>query len=934
MVPAAGRSRRFSTGRVVGVLLLLGAWDSVSALISYEIPEERAKGFRVGNVVVDLGLDLSSLLERRLFVASGTGRRFFEVNRETGEMFVNERLDREELCGTLPSCTVTLELLMEKPLELQRVEVVIQDVNDNDPAFPTNGMKLEISEAMAPGARFPLESAHDPDVGINSLQTYELSANEHFVLSVQTREDGSKYAELVLEEALDREHERTLELVLTALDGGTPARSASLPILITVLDANDNTPQFNHSLYRASVREDAAPGTPVVQVHATDLDEGPNGEVIYSFGSHNRARVRDLFSLDVVTGMLTIRGRLDFDDTKLYEIYIQAKDKGPNPEGAHCKVLVEVIDVNDNAPEIVVTSVYSPVPEDALPGTVVALLSVTDLDSGDNGLVRCEIPSGLPFSLTSSLKNYFTLTTSTSLDRETVPEYNISIIARDAGSPPLSTVTTLRVQVSDINDNPPQATKPSYDVYVEENNLAGIAILNLSIWDPDAPNNARLSFSLLDRGHQTGLVGRYFALHPDSGVLSALVPLDYEDQREFELTAHVSDGGSPPLSTNISVNVFVMDRNDNAPQILYPRPGQSSTQTLPRGSGASHLLTRVVGWDADAGHNAWLSYSLLGASNQSLFTVGLRTGEVSTTRPVQDIDPAWHKLEILVKDNGEPPLSTTVTLTVSVTEVFPDAKVEFPSGSAPQEQNKNLTFYLLLSVILVSVGFAVTVLGVIIFRVYKWRKSRDLYSSSGTSLYRTPGPSLHVDAVRGGLMSPHLYHQVYLTTDSRRSDLLLKKPCAPSPMGSLQNTLRSCDPTFYRQVLGAESAPPVQQAPPNTDWRFSQAQRPGTSGSQNGDEGGTWPNNQFDTEMLQAMILASANEAADGSSTLGGGAGTMGLSARYGPQFTLQHVPDYRQNVYIPGSTATLANAAGKRDGKAAAGGNGNKKKSGKKEKK
>ncbi|XP_033622972.1 protocadherin gamma-B5 isoform X23 [Fukomys damarensis] len=145
--------------------------------------------------------------------------------------------------------------------------------------------------------------------------------------------------------------------------------------------------------------------------------------------------------------------------------------------------------------------------------------------------------------------------------------------------------------------------------------------------------------------------------------------------------------------------------------------------------------------------------------------------------------------------------------------------------------------------------------------------------------------------------------------------------------GALFPLYNSSETTFHPETL-------TPQAPPNTDWRFSQAQRPGTSGSQNGDETGTWPNNQFDTEMLQAMILASASEAADGSSTLGGGAGTMGLSARYGPQFTLQHVPDYRQNVYIPGSNATLTNAAGKRDGKAPAGGNGNKKKSGKKEKK
>lgn len=170
-------------------------------------------------------------------------------------------------------------------------------------------------------------------------------------------------------------------------------------------------------------------------------------------------------------------------------------------------------------------------------------------------------------------------------------------------------------------------------------------------------------------------------------------------------------------------------------------------------------------------------------------------------------------------------------------------------------------------------------------------------------------------------------------------------PFAPSTMRSHQNTVTRCDPAMYNQIISTSNRllVPSEQAQPNTDWRFSQAQRPGTSGSQNGDENGTWPNNQFDTEMLQAMILASANEAAaaaaanpDGNSTLGGGAtaGTMGLSTRYGPQFTLQHVPDYRQNVYIPGSTATLSNASGKRDGKPAASGGGNKKKSGKKEKK
>lgn len=178
-------------------------------------------------------------------------------------------------------------------------------------------------------------------------------------------------------------------------------------------------------------------------------------------------------------------------------------------------------------------------------------------------------------------------------------------------------------------------------------------------------------------------------------------------------------------------------------------------------------------------------------------------------------------------------------------------------------------------------------------------------------------------------------HEVSLTADSRKSHLIFPQPNYAHTLISQEGCEKN-EPLLIQEdsAFCKEEDSLDQQAPPNTDWRFSQAQRPGTSGSQNGDETGTWPNNQFDTEMLQAMILASASEAADGSSTLGGGAGTMGLSARYGPQFTLQHVPDYRQNVYIPGSNATLTNAAGKRDGKAPAGGNGNKKKSGKKEKK
>ncbi|XP_071615222.1 protocadherin gamma-C3-like isoform X7 [Heliangelus exortis] len=929
----AVRSSGVTTGQVLSLLLLFSFSAWVSAAIRYAIPEEARRGSVVGNVVADLALDLGRLPGRRLQVVSGGNKKYFGVDLRSGALLVSERIDREELCGALSPCSLSFEIVVENPLELYSGTVEIQDINDNDPVFPSSQAKLEISESVAAGARFPLESAQDPDVGINSLQTYQLSANPHFVLDVQTRVDGSKYAELVLEKELDREEQREVRLVLTALDGGSPPRSAHVQIHIDVLDANDNAPVFNQSTYKASVRENTPSGTLVAKISAYDLDDGPNGDIIYSFSSHTPTKVRELFGLDSTTGELRVKGQLDYEETKLYEIYLQAKDKGVVPGVAHCKVLVEVVDVNDNAPEVTVTSVYSPVPEDAAPGTVVALLSVTDLDSHDNGLVNCFISPGIPFMLSSSLKNYYTLKTKAALDREKESEYNITITARDSGSPPLSAVKQILVQVSDVNDNAPKSSQDSYDVYVLENNVPGIPILNVSATDPDLGRNAHLFYTLFQADPT---VGHLFSINQENGTLYLLASLDHEDQVEFSMMVQVQDGGSPPLATNVSVSVFVTDLNDNAPVVLYPQPNTTATypDVVAPGTPAGYMVTKVVAVDADAGYNAWISYTLLQATDPSLFAVGLHSGEIFTARQLREDDAPQHTLVVLLKDHGEPVLSASATVSISVAEMIKEVLTDLTDMTPTSDPRKHVTFYLILAVILVSAAFFISMLSVGIFKCYKWRQSKEMFNNSRSTLYRTPGPFHHIDAVRGGYMAPSLYQQVYLTTDSRQSDLT-KKPFTSSPLGSRQSTMRNGEPGLYHQIVGtANRLPaPAEQAQPNTDWRFSQTQRPGTSGSQNGEEGGAWPNNHFDTEMLQAMILASAN-AADGNSTLGGGNGTMGLSARYGPQFTLQHVPDYRQNVYIPGSTATLTTAPGKRDAKNAGAAGGNKKKSGKKEKK
>ncbi|NWU65530.1 PCDGK protein, partial [Pterocles burchelli] len=669
-----------------------------------------------------------------------------------GALLVSERIDREELCGAVSPCSLSFEIVVENPLELYSGAVEIQDINDNDPVFPSSQARLEISESVAAGARFPLESAQDPDVGINSLQTYQLSANPHFTLDVQTRVDGSKYAELVLEKELDREEQRELHLVLTALDGGSPPRSAHVQIHIDVVDANDNAPVFNQSIYKASVRENTPSGTLVARISAYDLDDGPNGEIIYSFSSHTPAKVRELFALDSATGELRVKGQLDYEETKLYEIYLQAKDKGAVPGVAHCKVLVEVIDVNDNAPEVTVTSVYSPVPEDAAPGTVVALLSVTDLDSHDNGLIL--------------------------------------------------------VKVSDVNDNAPKSSQDSYDVYVPENNMPGIPILNVSATDPDLGRNAHLSYTLL-QGDTT--VGHLFSINRENGTIYLLASLDHEDQVEFSMMVQVQDGGSPPLSTNVSVNVFVTDLNDNAPTVLYPHPNTTATypDAVAPGTPAGHMVTKVVAVDADAGYNAWISYTLLQATDTSLFSVGLHSGEIFTARQLREDDPPQHVLVILLKDHGEPVLSASATVSISVAEMVKEVLTDFTDVAPANDPRRHVTFYLILAVILVSAAFFITMLSVGIFKCYKWRQSKELFNSSRSTLYRTPGPFHHIDAVRGGFTPPNFYHQVYLTTDSRQSDLLCKKPFTSSPLGSRQGTMRNGEPGLYHQIVGTASRLPT-----------------------------------------------------------------------------------------------------------------------------
>uniref|UniRef100_A0A287BLQ5 Protocadherin gamma subfamily A, 4 n=1 Tax=Sus scrofa TaxID=9823 RepID=A0A287BLQ5_PIG len=907
------------------LLLVLGTLrESGAGQIRYSVPEETDKGFFVGNISKDLGLEPWELAQRGVRIVSRGKTQLFALNPRSGGLITAGRIDREELCEAVSSsCFLNMDILVENTLKIYGVEVEIMDINDNAPSFREEEVEIKINEHATPGSRFPLPNARDPDVGENSLQRYQLNPNSYFSLQVRSGTDGAKNPELVLEGSLDREKEAAHHLLLTALDGGDPIRQGTVPIRVVVLDVNDHIPKFTKPLYRVSVPENLSPGTRVLTVNATDPDEGMNGEVVYSF-RNMESKASEIFQLDSRSGDVLIQGPLDFEKYRFYELEIQGQDGGGLFTTA--KMLVTVVDVNDNAPEITITSATNSVLENSPPGTVIALLNVQDQDSGENGQVSCSIPNNLPFKLEKTYGNYYKLITNQALDREQFQSYNITLTATDQGSPPLSTETHISLNVADDNDNPPTFTHSSYHTYIPENNPRGASFFSVSAFDWDSKENAQVTYSLAEDTLQGAPLSSYVSINTDTGVLYALRSFDYEQFHELQLWVTARDSGNPPLSSNVSLSIFILDQNDNAPEILYPAlpmDGSTGVELAPRSAEPGYLVTKVVAVDRDSGQNAWLSYRLLKASEPGLFAVGLHTGEVRTARALLDRDALKQSLVVAVQDHGQPPLSATVTLTVAVADSFPDVLADLDSiESSTDRDNSSLTLYLVVAVAAVSCVFLAFVIVLLALRLRRWHLSRVLQASGG-GLGGVPASHfVGVDGVRAFLQT--YSHEVSLTADSRGSHVIFPQPNYADTLISQESCGKS-EPLLLSGDL---------QAPPNTDWRFSQAQRPGTSGSQNGDETGTWPNNQFDTEMLQAMILASASEAADGSSTLGGGAGTMGLSARYGPQFTLQHVPDYRQNVYVPGSNATLTNAAAKRDARAPAGGNGNKKKSGKKEKK
>ncbi|KPP77495.1 protocadherin-12-like [Scleropages formosus] len=704
--------------------------------IHYQVLEEQPAGTKVGRILEDLQKHgQSGALEDFRVVEHGHALPF-TVREGDGLVTTLGQLDREALCSGSDLCEILFNVLYRQAGSIQflRVVVEVKDLNDHSPAFPNAEQEVEISESASLHMRIPLDQAMDPDAGPNGLQTYSLSTNQHFALDVKSPSTGGKQAELVVIKVLDREAKSSFELTLVAWDKGNPPRSGSTLIKINVLDSNDNSPVFEDNAPSIELGEDSPRGTVVINLKATDPDQGANGQIEYSLSKHSPLDVQKLFSVNPQTGTVTLIGLLDYEEKRSYEVDIQAKDMGPSPIPSHCKLHIKVKDINDNAPRIHVTwtdpsSSVATVAEGAADETFLALVVVSDADSGLNGEVHVRIQhGGGHFRLKRLHRDNYMIVTNGTLDREKQMDYNLTVVAQDRGVRPLSCITHLTVHVLDENDNAPVFLKSLYTASFKENNPLGLHVLTVQAHDVDLDLSGEITYSIQD-SNELGTSTVSFSIHPITGEVFAQQSLDYEESSTFSFVVEASDHGQPPLTGSTTVQIYIQDVNDNAPVIEDPQTkkgkalvivpinaekgeivtelgdrlenhlfsgpssneGNHSTFSTPEG----FLATTIKARDLDSGLNGQLRFTITKTNAVGLFLLDDLTGQlyVNTSNATELIGKTF-EIDITVTDMGTPALYTSAALEITFIN-----KLDHLKNSSPGQWGQ-LTFTMMLAICL------------------------------------------------------------------------------------------------------------------------------------------------------------------------------------------------------------------------------------------
>ncbi|KAF1384686.1 hypothetical protein PFLUV_G00122760 [Perca fluviatilis] len=840
----SGRQAWIERWRCVAYMVaLVTFWNEASAQIRYSISEEVKEGSVVGNIAKDLGIDKATLKDREYRIVGSSTEPLFRLNKDDGILYVSRKVDREEICERSNTCIINIKTVLENPLEIHYVAIEVMDINDHSPVFQEKEKRLEIFESTLPGARFQLQPARDPDGGQFTVQQYKLSHNDHFRLEVKERGEDRKMPFLILQKQLDREAMGEHKLLLTAIDGGKPAMSGTIEIVIVVLDVNDNSPVFTKDVYSTILNENAHPdsGTPslssnvtvnvfildqndnapvilypvssngsaegveeiprnvnaghlVTKVRAYDADIGYNGWLLFSLQD---VTDHSLFGLDRYTGQIrTLRSFTETDEAE-HKLVILVKDNGNVSLSATATVLVKVVEPKEAFAASDVKSATKDKEENNVTfylmitlGTVSTLFLISIIvliamqcskttDYTSKYLQETNYDGTLCHSIQyrSGDKRYMLVGPRMSIGSTIVPgshantlvlpdrrgasgELRYSIreeltvgavvgnIAKDLGldigalsargfrivsgsTEPLfqlnnngilhvngkidreevcERISTCIINIKTVLENPLEV------------HYVAVEVLDVNDHSPTfSENETRLEIS------ESALPGARFQLQgaydPDSDMYSIqLYKLSQNDNFRLEFQVVATDSGTPSLSSNVTVNVFILDQNDNAPVILYPVSSNGSAEgveEIPRNVNAGHLVTKVRAYDADIGYNGWLLFSLQDVTDHSLFGLDRYTGQIRTLRSFTETDEAEHKLVILVKDNGNVSLSATATVLVKVVEPKEAFAASDVKSATKDEEENNVTFYLMITLGSVSTLFLISIIVLIAMQCSK-----------------------------------------------------------------------------------------------------------------------------------------------------------------------------------------------------------------------
>ncbi|XP_004375176.1 protocadherin-7 isoform X2 [Trichechus manatus latirostris] len=726
------RTAGWARGWCLGCCLLLRlslSLASAKQLLRYRLAEEGPADVRIGNVASDLGIVTGS---GEVTFSLESGSEYLKIDNLTGELSTSERrIDREKLpqCQMIfdeNECFLDFEVSVIGPsqswVDLFEGRVIVLDINDNTPTFPSPVLTLTVEENRPVGTLYLLPTATDRDFGRNGIERYELlqepgggggegrrsgpadsapypggggngasgggqgsskrrldapeggggaspgGRSSVFELQVADTPDGEKQPQLIVKGALDREQRDSYELTLRVRDGGDPPRSSQAILRVLITDVNDNSPRFEKNVYEADLAENSAPGTPILQLRAADLDVGVNGQIEYVFGAATES-VRRLLRLDETSGWLSVLHRIDREEVNQLRFTVMARDRGQPPKTDKATVVLNIKDENDNVPSIEIRKIgriplkdgVANVAEDVLVDTPIALVQVSDRDQGENGVVTCTVVGDVPFQLKpasdtegdQNKKKYF-LHTSAPLDYETTPEFNVVIVAVDSGSPSLSSNNSLVVKVGDTNDNPPVFEHSVVEVYFFENNIPGDRVATVKATDADSGKNAEIAYSL-----DSSVMG-IFAIDPSSGDVLVNTVLDREQTDRYEFKVNAKDKGIPVLQGSTTVIVQVADKNDNDPKFMQDVFTFYVKENLQPNSPVG--MVTVV--DADKGKNAEMRLYI--EENGNIFSIENDTGTIYSTMSFDREHQTTYTFRVKAVDGGDPPRSATATVSLFV----------------------------------------------------------------------------------------------------------------------------------------------------------------------------------------------------------------------------------------------------------------------------